>query len=76
MGYLHNQLATVVVAIFAAVLSLLWYVMIPVFPVLNFVFMMAVPITWFLALMCLFAQKSTDYMHEHEPTTEKKPQSK
>jgi len=76
MGYLHNQLATVVVAIFAAVLSLLWYVMVPVYPVLNFIFMMAVPITWFLSLMCLFAQKSTDYMHEHEPTTEKKPQSK
>ena len=28
---------------------------------------MAVPITWFLVLMCWLSQKSTDYMHKHAP---------
>ncbi len=65
MGYLGNQLATVVCAAFAAVLTALWYVMVPAFPVLEFVFIMAVPIMWFLVLMCWLAQKSADYVHAH-----------
>ena len=64
MGYLCNQLATVVCAIFAGILSLLWFVMVPVYPVLDFIFTMAVPITWFLVLTCWLAQKSTDYVHK------------
>ena len=39
MGYFHNHLATVVCGIFAAVLSLLWVIMAPMFPVLGFVFL-------------------------------------
>jgi len=65
MGYLHNQLATVVCGIFAAVLSLLWIIMEPMFPVLGLVFLMAVPITWFLVFMCWIVQKGDDFMKEY-----------
>ena len=65
MGYLGNHLATVVTAVFAAVLTGLWPYFVDFAPILNFVFIMAVPITWFLALMCWLSQKSTDYMHKH-----------
>ncbi len=64
MGYLKNHLATVVVGVFAAVLTGLWPYFIEFAPVLDFVFMMAVPITWFLTLMCYLAQKSNDYIHK------------
>lgn len=68
MGYLHNHLATVVCGAFAGTLSILWAVMVPVFPTLNVVFVMAVPITWFMVFTCWLAQKSTDYMHRsHAP---------
>lgn len=63
VGYLYNHLATVVCGAFAAALSILWAVMVPLYPLLNFVFIMAVPITWFLVAMCWLAQKSTDYAH-------------
>ncbi len=64
MGYLYNNLATVVTGIFAAVLSFLWFIMVPTYPVLDIVFLMAVPITWFLTLMCWFVQKSNDYLKQ------------
>lgn len=70
MGYLKNHLATVTTAVFAAILTGLW----PWFvndlgaTILNFVFIMAVPITWFLALMCWLTQKSTDYAQRHGAT--------
>ncbi len=64
MGYLHNHLATVVTGVFAAVLTGLWSVFLDFAPVLDFVFMMAVPITWFLTLMCYLVQKSNDYMQQ------------
>jgi hypothetical protein len=70
MGYLYNNLATVVTGIFAAVLSFLWFIMEPMYPVLGIVFQMAVPITWFLTLMCWLAQKSNDYLtqsHNSKP---------
>lgn len=63
MGYLYNHLATVVCGAFAVALSILWALMVPVYPLLNFVFIMAVPIMWFLVAMCWLAQKSTDYVH-------------
>ena len=63
MGYLYNHLATVVCGAFAAALSIAWALMVPEYPLLNFVFIMAVPIAWFLVAMCWLAQKSTDYAH-------------
>lgn len=75
MGYLYNHLATVVCGVFAAVLTGLWYIMTPIFPVLDFVFMMAVPIMWFLTASCWVAQKSADYMkkyHSHDSSHDEK----
>ena len=72
MGYLGNHLATVVCAVFAAILTALWPYFVDFAPILNFVFIMAVPIMWFLTFTCWISQKSTDYMHKHAPHTEKK----
>ena len=74
MGYLGNHLATVVTGGFAAVLTVLWPYFVDFAPVLDFIFMMAVPITWFLTFMCWISQKSTDYGHKHtsQTTHEKK----
>ena len=75
MGYLGNHLATIVTAVFAAILTGLWPYFVDFAPILNFVFIMAVPITWFLVFTCWISQKSTDYMHKHAPShaqTEKK----
>jgi mannose/fructose/N-acetylgalactosamine-specific phosphotransferase system component IIB len=69
MGYLGNHLATVVTGAFAAILTGLWPYFISFAPILNFVFMMAVPITWFLTFTCWISQKSTDYMHKSETHT-------
>ena len=65
MGYLGNHLATIVTGVFAAVLTGLWPIFVDFAPILDFVFLMAVPITWFLVLMCWLSQKSTDYAHKH-----------
>ena len=67
MGYLGNHLATVITGVFAAVLTGLWPYFVDFAPILNFVFLMAVPIMWFLVLMCWLSQKSADYMHKHAP---------
>jgi hypothetical protein len=74
MGYLGNHLATVVLGVFAAILTGLWPYFVDFAPILEFVFIMAVPITWFLVIMCWLSQKSTDYGHKHmsHTTTEKK----
>lgn len=72
MGYLGNHLATVVCAVFAAILTALWPYFVDFAPLLNFVFIMAVPIMWFLTFTCWISQKSTDYMHKHAPHAEKK----
>ena len=72
MGYFGNHLATLVTGVFAAVLTGLWPVFVDFAPILNFVFIMAVPITWFLTFTCWIAQKSADYMHNHAPTHSEK----
>lgn len=74
MGYLGNHLATVVTGVFAAVLTGLWPVLVDFAPILQFVFIMAVPITWFLTVICWLSQKSADYAHKQTPhsTHEKK----
>ncbi|MDA7941143.1 MAG: hypothetical protein MPJ05_06895 [Nitrosopumilus sp.] len=63
MGYLRNHLATVSTAAFAAVLTAIWPPFVEMAPQLDPIFLMAVPITWFMALTCWLAQKSTDYVH-------------
>jgi len=72
MGYLGNHLATIVTGVFAAILTALWPYFVDFAPILNFVFIMAVPITWFLTFTCWISQKSTDYMHNHAPSHSEK----
>ena len=63
MGYLGNHLATVVVSIFAATLTGLYFVM-PA--ALNQLLLVSSIVTWFLVFICWFAQKSADYVHKHD----------
>ena len=67
MGYLYNHLATVVCAVFAGVLTLLWPLFVDFAAVYDLVFLMAVPIMWFLTAVCFVAQRSADYVHGHQP---------
>ena len=71
MGYFGNNLATLVTGVFAATLTGLWPYFVDFAPILNFVFMMAVPIMWFLTFTCWISQKSTDYMHHHAHSEKK-----
>ena len=68
MGYLRNHLATVVMGVFAAILTGLWPIFVDFAPILDFVFLMAVPIAWFLTFMCWIVQKSVDYSHNYGGT--------
>ena len=68
MGYLYNHLATLVCGVFASVLTLLWPMFVDYAEVLDVVFILAVPIMWFLTAVCFVAQRSADYMHKHEPS--------
>ncbi len=68
MGYLGNHLATIVTGVFAVILTALWPFFTGFAPVTDFIFVMAVPITWFLVFTCWIAQKSADYMHAHVDT--------
>ena len=70
MGYAYNHLATIVTGAFALVLTGLWMPMVDFAPILNFVFIMAVPIMWFLVLTCWLAQKSADWTTNHSHTHE------
>ena len=72
MGYFGNHLATLTTGVFAAVLTGLWPYFVDFAPLLNFIFIMAVPITWFLTFTCWISQKSTDYMHNHAPSHDEK----
>ncbi len=67
MGYFYNHLSTLVTGVFAAVLTGLWPYFIDFAPDMNIIFIISVPITWFLTLMCWLSQKSTDYMHTKAP---------
>ena len=68
MGLFYNHLATLVCGVFASVLTLLWPMFVDLSPVYDLVFLLAVPITWFLAAVCFVAQISADYMHGHHPS--------
>ena len=69
MGYLRNHLATVATGAFAAVLTVLWPLFNGLTPLLDFIFLMAVPITWFLTITCWLAQKSVDYVNIHHSSS-------
>lgn len=71
MGYVKNHLATLATGAFAITLTGLWPYFMDFAPLLNLIFMMAVPITWFLTFTCWIAQKSTDYMHNQAPNEKK-----
>ena len=69
MGLLYNHLATLVCGVFASVLTLLWPMFVDYAEVYHVVFLYAVPITWFLTIVCFVAQKSADYAHGgHKPS--------
>ena len=70
MGYARNHLATIVTGAFALVLTGIWGPMVEFAPDLNFVFIMAVTITWFMVLTCWLSQKSADYATNHSHTHE------
>ena len=72
MGYVGNHLATLVTGVFAAILTGLWPYFVDFAPILNLVFLISVPIMWFLTLTCWITQKSTDYMHNHAPSHSEK----
>ena len=65
MGYVGNHLATLVVGTFAAVLTGLWPIFVDFAPILQLTFIIVVPVTWFLTIICWISQKSTDYTHKH-----------
>jgi ABC-type dipeptide/oligopeptide/nickel transport system permease component len=76
MGYVFNHLATLVCGVFAAVLTLLWPMFVDYSAVFDLVFMLAVPIMWFLTIVCFVAQKSADYMHSSGHKSSKKSNKK
>jgi len=71
MGHVKNHLATLVCGVFAVVLTGLWPLMIDFEPILNIIFLMAVPIMWFLVFITWIAQKAADYNHVHTPDEKK-----
>ena len=79
MGLVYNHLATLVCGVFASVLTLLWPMLVDYAEALDVVFILAVPIMWFLTIVCFVAQRSADYMHgSHKPSkkSSKKPSKK
>ena len=64
----YNHLATLVCGVFAAILTLLWPMFVDYAEVFDLVFLLAVPIMWFLTVVCFVSQKSADYMHVSHPT--------
>jgi len=65
MGYVKNHLATLVAGVFAVVLTGLWFPLVEYASVLNFIFIMAVPIMWFMVFIIWIAQKAADNNHGH-----------
>ena len=70
MGLVYNHLATLVCGVFASVLTLLWPMFVDYSAAMDVVFILAVPIMWFLTAVCFVSQISADYMHGHEPRHE------
>ena len=72
MGYVKNHLATLVSAVFAIILTGLYFPFVDFAPQLEFVFIMAVPIMWFMVFVCWISQKSTDFMHNQSHSHDEK----
>ena len=73
MAYLHGHLATLVMGVFSAILTGLWPIFVDFAEILNIVFLMAVPIAWFLTAALYVSQLSANYMKHHgEEYAEKK----
>tara|TARA_Y100000996_G_scaffold319792_1_gene255890 strand:+ start:279 stop:689 length:411 start_codon:yes stop_codon:yes gene_type:complete len=72
MGYVKNHLATLVSAVFAIILTGLYFPFVDFAPQLQFVFIMAVPIMWFMVFVCWISQKSTDFMHNQSHSHDEK----
>ena len=71
MGLFYNHLATLVCAVFAAVLTFLWPMFVDYAEEMDVVFILAVPIMWFLTAVCFVAQISADYAHGGHKHSEK-----
>ena len=71
MGLFYNHLATLVCGVFASVLTLLWPMFVDYAEALDVVFILAVPVMWFLTAVCFVAQKSADYAHGSHKTSKK-----
>ncbi|MBI5696971.1 MAG: hypothetical protein HZC29_00380 [Thaumarchaeota archaeon] len=65
MGYLRNQLATVVTACFAVFLTVMYFYM-PA--ALNQLLLVATTVTWFLVFICWIAQKSHEHIEKKSST--------
>jgi len=76
MGYFFNHLATLVCAVFASVLTLLWPMFVDYSAVYDAAFLYSVPIMWFLTIVCFVAQKSADYAHGSGHKSSKKSNKK
>ena len=63
MGYVKNHLATLVSAVFALVLTGLYFPLTDFAPSLYFIFTMAVPIMWFMVFVIWIAQLAADRNH-------------
>ena len=71
MGLFYNHLATLVCGVFASVLTLLWPMFVDLSPVYDLVFILAVPITWFLTAVCFVSQISQDWAHGSDKPSKK-----
>jgi len=72
MGYVKNHLATLVSAVFAIILTGLYFPLVDFAPQLQFIFIMAVPIMWFMVFVCWISQKAADNNHGSHSHDEKK----
>ena len=63
MGYVRNHLATLVSGVWAVVLTGLYFPLVDFAPQLQFVFIMAVPIMWFMVFVIWIAQLAADRNH-------------
>ena len=71
MGHVNNHLATLVCGVFAAVLTALWPLFVEVDVRLNMIFLMAVPIMWFLTFIVWIGQKAAERNHGHSDDEKK-----